>query len=132
MRMCLGGLDQSLLPSPGLLQKIHLRPGPDPGPSMNMQLLYIHQYIGKSNHLAAPKETVAHGDILAVGAHDKKRCDAHVSLELHLPKCSEPRSDCCLLLGLALLCQEGAFNLLLSRCCGSDVIQEVLCLMCAG
>lgn len=72
------------------------------------------------------------GDILAISAYAKKRCHAHVPLELYLPRCSVPRSDCRLSFSLALLSQEGVFNLLLSKCCGYDVIQEVLCLMCVG
>lgn len=67
---------------------------------------------------------MAHGDIPAISAYDKKRSHAHVSLELHHPKCSVPRHDCCLSFALALLGQEGVFILLLSKCCGSDVIQE--------
>lgn len=98
--MCFGGLEQSLLPSLGLLQSSakHTPEARTWHGTINeyATILYIHQYVGKSNHLASTEESVACGDILAISAYDKKRCHAHVPLELHLPKCSAPRSDACL------------------------------------
>lgn len=68
--ICFGALEQSLFPSPGLLQN-SAKYTPEARTwhrTINeyATVLYIHQYIGKPNHSATAEESVACGDIPAV------------------------------------------------------------------